>query len=224
MRSYAQRGEDLALWKLLDPQEPGFYVDVGAGNPVLDSVTMMFYEAGWHGINIEPQTVLCRMLQDRRPRDINISTAVSDFVGYAELSSYQDRWGWATIDPATRTRHGQSGLVPDLSIVLVTTLDAILFANAPGQDIDFLKIDAEGSEKAILRGANLSTWMPKVIVIEAVDPGGTRPCHEDWEPLVLSAGYQFDHFDGVNRFYLRSRLEGGGVASAGGGLTDSQGG
>ena len=32
----------------------GFYVDVGAADPEVDSVTHAFYERGWSGINIEP--------------------------------------------------------------------------------------------------------------------------------------------------------------------------
>lgn len=52
--SYAQNFEDVMLWRALGHIEKGFYVDVGAGDPKLESVTKLFYDMGWNGINIEP--------------------------------------------------------------------------------------------------------------------------------------------------------------------------
>lgn len=52
--SYAQNHEDIMLWRALKSVQNGFYVDVGANDPVLDSVTKLFYDRGWSGINIEP--------------------------------------------------------------------------------------------------------------------------------------------------------------------------
>src|SRR5688572_4513997 len=50
--SFAQNGEDVRLWRIFANQGPGFYVDVGAGDPTADSVTRLFYDSGWTGINI----------------------------------------------------------------------------------------------------------------------------------------------------------------------------
>ncbi len=52
--SYAQNFEDVMLWRALKHVERGFYIDVGAFSPDLDSVTRAFSERGWRGINIEP--------------------------------------------------------------------------------------------------------------------------------------------------------------------------
>lgn len=40
--SYAQYGEDLVLWVALAHIRKGFYIDVGASDPVQDSVTKLF--------------------------------------------------------------------------------------------------------------------------------------------------------------------------------------
>jgi hypothetical protein len=51
--SYAQNQEDVVLARALRPDDrEGFWVDVGAGDPVLDSVTASFAERGWRGVNI----------------------------------------------------------------------------------------------------------------------------------------------------------------------------
>ena len=52
--SYAQNFEDVILWRAFKNLQNGFYVDVGANDPINDSVTQAFYEKGWRGINIEP--------------------------------------------------------------------------------------------------------------------------------------------------------------------------
>jgi len=45
--SYAQNFEDVLLWRALHDVEHGRYLDVGAHDPVIDSVSLAFYEAGW---------------------------------------------------------------------------------------------------------------------------------------------------------------------------------
>ena len=64
MVSYAQNHEDVLLRRVFPDEPNGFYIDVGANDPVRDSVTKHFYDRGWHGINIEPaerslQATLC---------------------------------------------------------------------------------------------------------------------------------------------------------------------
>jgi hypothetical protein len=43
MISYAQNHEDVLLERCFGTQQSGFYVDVGAWEPVLHSVTQHFY-------------------------------------------------------------------------------------------------------------------------------------------------------------------------------------
>ena len=52
--SYAQHTEEILLWRALSNAENGFYIDVGANDPITDSVTNLFYDNNWRGINIEP--------------------------------------------------------------------------------------------------------------------------------------------------------------------------
>jgi hypothetical protein len=63
--SYAQNFEDVMLWRALKGLKKGFYIDVGAHDPEVDSVTKAFYDRGWCGINIEPAEVPFRRLHDR---------------------------------------------------------------------------------------------------------------------------------------------------------------
>jgi hypothetical protein len=45
-RSYAQNFEDLMLYRALGKVERGFYIDIGAQHPEIDSVSKAFFDRG----------------------------------------------------------------------------------------------------------------------------------------------------------------------------------
>ena len=63
--SYAQNLEDVMLYRALKHVKRGFYIDVGAFNPLSDSITKAFYDHGWRGINIEPITEFFELFQQQ---------------------------------------------------------------------------------------------------------------------------------------------------------------
>ena len=63
LTSYAQNFEDVLLRRALRDIEAGFYVDIGAQDPVVDSVSRGFYELGWRGIHAEATPHLHYALQ-----------------------------------------------------------------------------------------------------------------------------------------------------------------
>ena len=75
--SYSQNREDILLARAL-PGRTGFYIDVGAADPIEFSVTKLFYDRGWSGVNVEPQADYYRKLVADRPRDTNLQLVVSD--------------------------------------------------------------------------------------------------------------------------------------------------
>src|SRR6188472_3604971 len=78
--SSAQHGEDLRLARAF-PERRGAYVDVGAASPTRFSVTKLFYDRGWSGVNVEPSSYWQEQLERDRPRDLNLAVAISDFTG-----------------------------------------------------------------------------------------------------------------------------------------------
>ena len=57
--SYAQNFEDVILWRALEHVERGFYIDIGAQDPVVDSVSLAFYERGLAGHSCRAKCQLC---------------------------------------------------------------------------------------------------------------------------------------------------------------------
>lgn len=198
--SYAQNYEDVMLFRALRGVAHGFYIDVGAQDPVEDSVTKAFYASGWRGINIEPVTYWFQRLVADRPHDINLHMAVSDGPGQLHLYEVVDS-GLSTTNPDFAARHAQAGYEIHESNVSCLTLDEICATHGVGE-IHFLKIDCEGAEAAALRGISLEQTRPWVILLEATEPNGQIPAYEEWEPLLTGRGYHFVYEDGLNRFYV----------------------
>lgn len=69
LTSYAQNFEDVILWRALRHVERGFYIDVGAQDPVVDSVSLAFYEKGWRGVHVEPIKKFAKKLRAARPEE-----------------------------------------------------------------------------------------------------------------------------------------------------------
>lgn len=184
------------LFRALKDVGQGYYIDVGAYDPVVHSVTQAFYERGWYGINIEPVAASFARVQAARPRDVNLNLAVSNQIGSATfhvasipgLSSL-----WPDADPL------QSDLQP--VTVPTSTLDQILEEH-PLPAIHFLKIDAEGAEQAVLESIDLRLHRPWIILAEATRPHHDYHIPQPWEAIITSQGYDSVYFDGLNRFYV----------------------
>lgn len=200
MISYAQNFEDVMLWRALKHVEHGFYIDVGANDPVVDSVTQLFYENNWSGINIEPLTKHWQSLQHARLRDINLQCAVGAFEGDVKLWECDVR-GWASADEEVIKQHVANGYSGHYTTTLQTTLNRIWLQHAP-VEVHFLKVDVEGFERSVLEGLDFQRYRPWVVVVEATRPNTTQEVHAQWEPLLLKADYQFVYADGLNRFYV----------------------
>ncbi|TWP52796.1 FkbM family methyltransferase [Lentzea tibetensis] len=202
MISYAQNAEDVVLDRLFHGRTTGRYVDVGASDPVADSVTKHFYDLGWRGINIEPIPAQVEALKNARPGDVTLAVALGAEKGTATLHHVLNRDGWSTLDgDLARSYHHESALdIVELQVE-VRTLADVLDAH-PGP-VDFLKIDVEGEERSVIEGADWTKHRPRVVVVEATEPGSPTPAHESWDPLMVSAGYRCALFDGLNRFYAQ---------------------
>ncbi len=199
MISYAQNFEDVTLWRALRDVTDGRYVDVGTLHPEIDSVTKWFYDQGWSGINMEPVPEMFAVIEAARPRDINIQAAAGAAAGVAEMAVVHDSMGLSSLDISAVSAN--VNFPYNLVEVEIQPLRDVLEPFA-GQDIHFLKIDAEGTEHDVLLGMDFSRFRPWVVVVEATEPLSQTVTAEKWEDLLLGANYQHAYFDGLNEFYV----------------------
>jgi FkbM family methyltransferase len=199
--SYAQYGEDLVLWSALSDIENGFYIDVGAADPMQESVTRLFYTRGWHGINIEPRKSAHQELCIRRPRDINLRVLAGSTHGTMTLYEIADQRGLSTTVASTAEEYRDKGMSCLDYEVRTVPLAAICEEYAP-RDVHFLKIDVEGAERAVLEGCDFRRFRPWILAIESTYPCTYRPTHDEWEHIVLGAGYILALAHQINRYYV----------------------
>jgi len=202
--SYAQNCEDVLLWRALSHIEHGFYIDVGANDPEMHSVTKAFYERGWHGINIEPLPQFAPRFAEQRVHDINLQMAAGAVNGNITLYDVPEVEGWASSSREVALQHQNSGFGIAELTVPVRCLASICEEYVKNE-IHFLKIDVEGDEEKVLRGMDFTRWQPWIVVIEATLPNSQICSHEKWEDLLFDHNYRFAYFDGLNRYYVSPR-------------------
>lgn len=198
----AQHGEDLLLWKLVGNLGPGAYVDIGAFDPEEHSVTKLFYDHGWHGVNVEPVHEYWQRLAGARPRDVNLEVVIGTQPGVVTFHVLPGT-GLSTALPELAALWGQRGAVAVPRLVPAMTLAAVM---ALEPEPRFLKIDVEGAEHDVLLSNDWELYRPPIIVIEAIDPYTQQPSFQDSEDLLVRYGYSVLTDDGLNRFYARSDM------------------
>jgi len=200
--SYSQRHEDINLLRALGDRATGFYIDIGAGHPVYDNVSFAFYLSGWRGISIEPNPALAALSREVRPRDYLYEGLCGATPGEATLYLQREFHGLST----TIAEHAQAAekeinRSAEAVTLPMTTLAKLCEQHAP-ERFEFLKVDVEGAEAHVLRGADLSRFRPKVIVVEAIKPLTLAPAWDEWEPLLARHGYTYVWDDELNRYYV----------------------
>ena len=154
-------------------------LDIGANIGVL---TRQFASRAGHVHAFEPSPRALRLLRANVQDLANVTIhpfAVADTVGKAGFAQRE------SVDMSSLTTVG------DIE-VSVTTVDAL--ALAP----DFIKIDVEGFEEQVLRGAKETLTRSPIVMFEALSNETRERC----ERVILSAnpGYSFERLGGGTNF------------------------
>jgi FkbM family methyltransferase len=204
--SYAQNFEDILLWRCFKNIYHGTYIDVGAQDPDLDSVTKVFYVAGWAGINIEPSIQYYERLLAKRHRDVNLNIGVSNNKEILDFYQIEDS-GLSTFVSKYADEHEKNGINGEWRKIEVLTLNEVIETHLTSSEIHFLKIDAEGFERKIIQGLDLKKFRPWIILVEGVEPNTQQNTAYIWEDLLLKENYSNVYFDGLNYFYASKEHE-----------------
>ena len=167
----------------------GFYVEVGVGGGIVGSTTYILEkELGWEGILIEPHSFLKKRLMVTRPNAIIIDDCVGDhegtidfiefitkgmrgFSGSPQLSA-EGPPAWWSLPERQQTEYTQESKK-------VTTLENVLRKNNAPKIIDYLSMDIEGAEYAVLRNFPFKEFRFRAISTEQ------DTCRE----LLINNGY-----------------------------------
>lgn len=164
--SFAQSGEDMILAAIFCNEKKGFYIDVGANNPFIQSNTYYFYRNGWNGINIDALPESMKAFRRYRKRDINIECAINDTEDtldyYLFSPSFYNTLSNENIDEIKKIADF-IGVKKVKTYKLSDILDKYKISS-----IEFMSVDVEGFDLNVLKSNNWNKYRPKIIPESAI--------------------------------------------------------
>jgi FkbM family methyltransferase len=196
-QSYGQFGEDRILEEIFGDRADGYCVEIGADDGRTGSASYLFEKRGWHCLLVEPIPESVEEIRRHRACTV-VNCAVSNREGEATFGVAEGVEAMSTLDltpahVAWIKRVG--GSVKEIT-VRTATLDSLL-AEAAFPEIQFITIDVEGHEIAVLEGFTLEAHKPRIMIIEdnsiSGDPRVAR--------YMSDHGYVHFRRTGVNEWY-----------------------
>ncbi len=204
--SYSEFGEDVEILKYFPRGYAGYFVEVGANNGVRDSNTLLLEENGWVGILIEANPDLIASATKSRPRSVVVNAAAgakdspsTPFLKVFREQSNLDGLSGVSLDEEERERiRSLGGVIEEITIPL-RSLDSILKEHlGEGRSIDFVSIDIEGHELEALKGFDLQTYRPRLMLFE----DRSRSADPSVKDHLFRNGYARVHRTGWNDWYV----------------------
>lgn len=197
--TYSIEAEDIFVERFFEqifkrePDYRGFYVDIGAADPISGSNTHALHKKGWRGINIEPNPDAAPRFAELRPGDVNVTAAVGEDGQTATYARFENAL-LNTLSPEAAEFHKSQGQrIIDLTEIPLRSISSILSEHVPrGVSIDFMNIDVELLEFRVLSSLDFSRWAPSVIAVEI--HGGLdidEISRSETASLLRSKGYTF---------------------------------
>jgi len=218
-QGYSQFGEDLILAHLfhqLGIKKPS-YLDIGANEPRFISNTFYFYVRGSKGVLIEPNPFLYKKLQRLRPKDIILNTGIGfEEVAEADFYVFPNYANGLSTFSKEEARHweevGMKGLgkipvekVIKMPLVPVNNILDKYFNNAAP---NFISLDVEGLDLAILKSLDFNRYKPEVICVETLGYDSNQQSFKlnDIIAYMLTKDYEVYADTRVNTIFCRKDI------------------
>jgi FkbM family methyltransferase len=192
VRSVFPQADEEALKLAFLAQPAGFFVEVGANDPVSGSQTWELERRGWPGVLVEPQPSLAAALTQQRTAKVFAAACTSRENSGTTMPLYL-AGGSSSFDKALNTTEIRPHGVID---VPTRTLDDILIEAGAPAEIDFVSIDVEGHEVEVLDGFDLAKWRPKLLMVEDF------LLHLRLHRCLTGHGYRWLRRTGINNWYV----------------------
>ena len=167
----SQFGEDEFILSFFSKDFKGKFLDVGCYHPTRHNNTFLMHKIGWSGINIDLNPLTIELFNFMRPKDTNINVGISDDDSEKKLFFIDELNTQNTLDENQLNFLKKNQNIKDNEIkekyIRTRRLDDILdkfkFFN-----IDFMNLDVEGHELAILKTLNFKKIRIEFICVEMI--------------------------------------------------------
>jgi len=192
-RSWSQEGEDLILRRIFEKKTKGFYIDVGAHHPKRFSNTFLFYELGWHGINIDALPGSQQLFDKMRPADINIEIGIAEEDATLNYYIFNEPAlnGFSKDLSEERDSFNTEYKILDIKKIKVSPLSYVLNSYLPDkQVIDFMTIDVEGLDLEVLKSNDWTKYRPKYVLVEVLNESLAKTQSSSIGRFMSDVGYE----------------------------------
>lgn len=172
-RTFSIEAEDLLVERIFynllerDRNYLGFYVDLGAFDPIAFSNTWLLYQRGWRGLTIEANPASVDRFKALRTRDIHINAAVGSGRSGRYVQFNDPALNGFLADDVVAHHVAAGFAVVRSAVVPFRPVESLLSEHVPpGTSVDYLNIDVELMEHEILSAWDFSRWTPRIIAIE----------------------------------------------------------
>ncbi|MDY3562585.1 FkbM family methyltransferase [Gemmata sp. JC673] len=207
--SYAQFGEDIVAAGLLASVrvEKPTYLDVGAYDPVASNNTYLFYTRGARGVLVEPNVAYTDRLKSVRPGDTVLAAGIgvtdATEADYYVLTADQlNTFDKAQVEHLERTTEHRLVRVVKTPLLNINRVIADHFG---GVAPDFLSVDIEGLDLAVLRTLDFGRFRPKVVCVETLVTG-TLAHRPELSQLFAEKGYELRGLTFPNALFMDKRV------------------
>jgi hypothetical protein len=165
---FGQTAEDAILMRYL-PETKGFYVDIGAGHPVIGSNTFALYLRGYVGVCVDPIHTNARLFKSFRPRDQFYNVLIGpreEVIDFWQFEPYE----YSTADKvvAEKVKLYDGVRLLDYSKIDVKPLSSII-PNVSQLEAQLMSIDVEGFDLKVLESNDWTKFHPRVICVEELN-------------------------------------------------------
>jgi len=206
--SCSQLGADLWVLYELGEMRDGYFVEFGAADGhFLSNSWLLEAHYGWNGILAEPNATVIDQLRANRPNCAVDSRAVYHESGttqtlvVADIGVLSALTEFAEDDQHAEARRGGQEIE-----VTTVTLDQLLDEHNAPDHINYMSIDTEGGEAAILEGFDFDKRTVDLISVEHNNVSAERDAMYE---LLTSRGYErrFVDFSKFDDWYVRGDLK-----------------
>jgi FkbM family methyltransferase len=199
VRSYSQYGEDAVIFHFLylhSRIKDGFYVDIGAFDPVQYSNTFLLHKHGWRGVNIDIVAERIGKFKAARPGDINLLAAVGDADGELDVYEHPQWASMTTVDTATAHYHRSR----PVGKIACRTLRGLLEEHEIAH-IDYVNIDVEGFEMKVLSTFDPVKYGVSLFTVELLTQDIDAVLGSEVYRYMIDRGYVFCGWTGWTLFF-----------------------
>ena len=167
--SRSQLGQDLWVLEQLGWKQGGYFVEFGATDGVLLSNSWLLEKHfGWRGICAEPNPKLFERLQQNRSCSLSpacVYRSSGERLRFVLDDAYGGLEHLGQDDQHVDKRNAYAAVGDLIEVTTTSLMDLLDHQGAPAV-IDYLSIDTEGSELAILEGIDWSRYQFRCITVE----------------------------------------------------------